>query len=122
MPPGTHAREVTYVSVEPFHLFRYIGEESFRFNTRETDDGQRFQKVIGSVVGKRPYLQGADRPKYDASVGKGQGSMDAKPEKEETPFQRFQKALRHIVSVPKADIDMREAEWRKERKAKEENS
>jgi hypothetical protein len=28
----------TYVSVEPFHLFRYLDEETFRFNARESDD------------------------------------------------------------------------------------
>jgi transposase-like protein len=43
----------TYVNVEPFHLFRYLDEESFRYNTRKTDDGTRFQKVVGSVSGKR---------------------------------------------------------------------
>src|SRR5208282_5955463 len=28
----------TYVSVEPFHLFRYLDEQAFRFNEREDDD------------------------------------------------------------------------------------
>jgi transposase-like protein len=32
----------TYVSVEPFHLFRYLDEQTFRFNNRELTDGQRF--------------------------------------------------------------------------------
>lgn len=43
----------TYVSVEPFHLFRYLDEQAFRFNTRKTVDANRFQRVAGSVVGKR---------------------------------------------------------------------
>lgn len=43
----------TYVNVEPFHLFRYLNEETFRYNTRKTDDGTRFQKVVSSVSGKR---------------------------------------------------------------------
>ena len=43
----------TYVSVEPFHLFRYLDEETFRFNTRETNDGDRFQTVARGVSGKR---------------------------------------------------------------------
>lgn len=43
----------TYVNVEPFHLFRYLDEEVFRYNSRETDDAERFQKVVGSVQGKR---------------------------------------------------------------------
>jgi hypothetical protein len=25
----------TYVSIEPFHLFRYLDEEAYRFNTRQ---------------------------------------------------------------------------------------
>lgn len=43
----------TYVSVEPFHLFRYLDEQSFRYNERHDKDAQRFQKVLNSVAGKR---------------------------------------------------------------------
>ena len=43
----------TYVSVEPFHLFRYVDEESFRYNTRSGDDVDRSNKVSHGVVGKR---------------------------------------------------------------------
>jgi transposase-like protein len=43
----------TYVSIEPFHLFRYLDEQSFRFNERKDTDAQRFQKVLNSVAGKR---------------------------------------------------------------------
>jgi transposase-like protein len=43
----------TYVSVEPFHLFRYLDEETFRFNTRKGNDAERFKKVAGQVVGRR---------------------------------------------------------------------
>ncbi len=43
----------TYVSVEPFHLMRYLAEEVFRYNEREVTDGDRFQQVLGSVAGKR---------------------------------------------------------------------
>src|SRR5207248_1751798 len=43
----------TYVSVEPFHLFRYLDEQSFRYNERHHTDNQRFQKVLHSVGGKR---------------------------------------------------------------------
>jgi transposase-like protein len=43
----------TYVSVEPFHLFRYLDEQSFRYNERHDTDAERFQKVLGSVAGKR---------------------------------------------------------------------
>jgi transposase-like protein len=43
----------TYVSVEPFHLFRYLDEQAFRFNNRQMTDGGRFPAVAASVVGKR---------------------------------------------------------------------
>jgi transposase-like protein len=43
----------TYVSVEPFHLFRYLDEQSFRFNERKATDAERFAKVLCSVGGKR---------------------------------------------------------------------
>jgi transposase-like protein len=43
----------TYVSVEPFHLFRYLDEQAFRFNERENTDSGRFLKGIIGVIGKR---------------------------------------------------------------------
>ena len=43
----------TYVSVMPPHLDRYIDEQSFRFNERDMDDGNRFRIVLKSVTGKR---------------------------------------------------------------------
>ncbi len=52
----------TYVSVEPFHLFRYLDEESFRFNTRKANDASRFHEVARMVTGKRltyKHLTGA---------------------------------------------------------------
>jgi transposase-like protein len=44
----------TYISVEPFHLFRYLDEQAFRFNNRKTNDGGRFVKMaLGSITDKR---------------------------------------------------------------------
>ena len=43
----------TYVSVEPFHLFRYLDEQAFRFNNRKASDGGRFSAVTASTVGRR---------------------------------------------------------------------
>jgi transposase-like protein len=43
----------TYVQVAPFHLFRYADEEAWRFNFRDLTDGNRFQRVLRAVVGKR---------------------------------------------------------------------
>jgi transposase-like protein len=44
----------TYVSVEPFHLFRYLDEQAFRYNHRQgLNDGQRFDLAVRQIVGKR---------------------------------------------------------------------
>jgi transposase-like protein len=48
----------TYVSVEPFHLFRYLDEQAFRFNNRATkenpmNDGDRFDLALSQIAGKR---------------------------------------------------------------------
>jgi transposase-like protein len=43
----------TCVNVEPFHLFRYLDEQAFRFNERKDDDKGRFLKAIASFAGKR---------------------------------------------------------------------
>jgi len=43
----------TYVSVEPFHLFRYLDEQSFRFNTRKGNDADRFIQTVKQIAGKR---------------------------------------------------------------------
>ena len=43
----------TYVSVDPHHLNRYVGEQVFRFNERKDNDLGRFRAVLGSVSGKR---------------------------------------------------------------------
>ncbi len=55
----------TYVSVEPFHLFRYLDEEVFRFNTRKVSDAARFIRALQRIVGKRltyAHLVGATSP------------------------------------------------------------
>jgi transposase-like protein len=43
----------TYVSVEPFHLFRYLDEQAYRYNNRKTNDAKRFIGVLDAVTGKR---------------------------------------------------------------------
>jgi hypothetical protein len=45
----------TYVSVEPFHLFRYLDEQAFRYNYRKKpmDDSSRFEFVLSHVLSKR---------------------------------------------------------------------
>jgi len=48
----------TYVSVEPFHLFRYLDEQVFRYNNRaipgsKVTDADRFGYVLSQIVDKR---------------------------------------------------------------------
>ena len=43
----------TYVSVEPFHLFRYLDEQAFRFNNRKATDADRFNMALLGITGKR---------------------------------------------------------------------
>jgi transposase-like protein len=60
----------TYISVEPFHLFRYLDEQSFRYNFRGTKenpitDADRFSIGVSQLVGKRitfAELTGKARP------------------------------------------------------------
>lgn len=48
----------TYVSVEPFHLFRYLDEQMFRYNNRGSKKNKitnldRFNLALSQVVNKR---------------------------------------------------------------------
>jgi transposase-like protein len=43
----------TYVSVEPFHLYRYLDEQGSRYNNRKSDDQARFELAMRNVFGKR---------------------------------------------------------------------
>ena len=44
----------TYVSVEPFHLFRYLDEQTFRYNNRKgLEDADRLDIAVRRIVGKR---------------------------------------------------------------------
>jgi transposase-like protein len=54
----------TYVSVEPFHLFRYLDEQTFRYNNRDQElgDAGRFALVLSQIIGKRLL--------YDELIGK----------------------------------------------------
>ena len=53
----------TYVSVEPFHLFRYLDEQAYRFNNRKQTDAQLFAGVLGLVEGRRvTYTELTGRP------------------------------------------------------------
>jgi len=61
----------TYVSVEPFHLFRYLDEQAFRYNERKNEEGDfgRFETIAKNIGGKRltyKHLIAQDAPKVEA--------------------------------------------------------
>jgi transposase-like protein len=58
----------TYISVEPFHLHRYLDEQTVRFNNRKNmNDSQRFELAMSQVFGKRLT--------YAELTGKGTDSL-----------------------------------------------
>jgi len=55
----------TYVSIEPFHLFRYLDEQAFRFNNRVGTDAERFALALKGIINKRltyTALTGSELP------------------------------------------------------------
>jgi hypothetical protein len=50
----------TYISVEPFHLFRYLDEQAFRYNERKTDECQPLRSNPCSSCRTAADLQGID--------------------------------------------------------------
>lgn len=59
----------TYVSVEPFHLHRYLDEQAFRFNYRRGNDAQRFQLAVSRVSGRRvTYNELTGKTRFSAGI------------------------------------------------------
>jgi len=58
----------TYVSVEPFHLFRYLDEQAFRFNERKMGDFDRFKMAASQIVEKRLTWKQATGAEHDPST------------------------------------------------------
>jgi transposase-like protein len=61
----------TYVSVEPYHLFRYVDEQAFRFNNRKMTDAERFAGVMKQIVGRRLT--------YNELIGKTEPGAEMRP-------------------------------------------
>jgi len=67
----------TYIAVEPFHLFRYVDEQAFRYNTRKDENGAnisdaaRFAEAMSRIYGHRltySQLTGKDQsPRHEAA-------------------------------------------------------
>jgi hypothetical protein len=43
----------THVHVAPFHLFRYLDDQAYRFNERRGDDSERFVDSLSKVANRR---------------------------------------------------------------------
>jgi transposase-like protein len=70
----------TYVAVEPFHLFRYVDEQVFRYNNRKDGDqkvapAERFARAMSQVAGRRltySELTGKDQSPRHVPTGTGE--------------------------------------------------
>lgn len=83
----------TYVSVEPFHLFRYLDEQAFRFNERKNTDAGRFLIGIMGVLGKRlTYFKLITEPGSHETTTTGTGEAPKENQKrrmKRKPFDGF---------------------------------
>lgn len=68
----------TYVSVEPFHLFRYVDEQAFRFNYRKLTDADRFVIAMSQVTDRRLT--------YAELIGKQESEQGPSQDTSEVPF------------------------------------
>ncbi|MEK7402347.1 MAG: IS1595 family transposase [Gemmatimonadota bacterium] len=58
----------TYISVDPFHLFRYLDEQAFRFNERTENDMTRFVTVLRETIGRKLTYRGLIGADYTIST------------------------------------------------------
>jgi hypothetical protein len=61
----------THVSIEPWHTFRYLDEEAFRFNERFGTDQDRFMLALSGIAGKRltfAEVTGNSEPRMSADA------------------------------------------------------
>ena len=73
----------TYVAVEPFHLFRYLDEQVFRYNNRKDgdhklNDADRFARAMSQVAGRRltySELTGKDESPRSQATGTGETAV-----------------------------------------------
>jgi len=97
----------TYVSVEPFHLFQYLDEQTFRYNARNCNDAERFQQVRRGDRRKAVDLQGPDR--RWALMSKKSNPKGKKEENPEEPeeWKKFKELARKVMSAPPMPRELR---------------
>lgn len=89
----------TYISVEAFHLNRYLDEQGFRYQHRRTNDQERFLMALGQVQGKRLI--------YQRLLTNSRTNQKLKVElgDELTPNQRFESLLKAVVTLTKEEVE-----------------
>ena len=89
---------------EPFHLFRYLDEQVFRYNNRESPDADRFKMVCRAIAERTlTYAEGDGRRIVKASDTGTKG----KPEQ----YWKFERLTTVLLAVHKQEIeDKREKE------------
>ena len=98
----------TYVSVEPFHLYRYLDEQTFRYNERQCTDAERFQQVAIGGRWKAADLQGPDRRWALMSDPKPKEKREASA-KEPLQWRRFKALARKVMKAPPMPRELRKA-------------
>ena len=96
----------TYVSVEPFHLFRYLDEQAFRFNNRKLTDAERFALRAQGHHRQASHLHCADRLGVAANVLKkaSRKSAEVRDVPADDPvgtMERFTSGLKRVLTAPK---------------------
>ena len=96
----------TYVSVEPFHLFRYLDEQAFRFNERAATDAVALRARPQGHPRQASHLQCAHRLGVAANVLKKASRKNA--EVKDVPaddpvgtMDRFTTGLRRVLTARK---------------------
>ena len=88
---------VTYIAVEPFHLFRYVDEQVFRYNSRKDSSGkkmkdaERFNLALSQIVPPRRQSGGPRDGRSVGSYGRSCGPCSAANQSARLrrPYQRF---------------------------------
>lgn len=93
-------------------LFRYLDEQTFRFNTRKMSDGVRSIRTASQIVGKRliyaEVIGVSNGMAKDEDAGRREHVEETTTEP--TTLDRLRELTRKVLAVPKSEIDERSAE------------
>jgi hypothetical protein len=95
------------VSIEPFHLFRYLDEQSFRFNNRVATDADRFALALKGIIGKRlsyAALTGSELPQMlkKAARNKDEDAPGVAADDPVGTMDRFKAGLQRVLNAKRA--------------------